>query len=73
MEVLSKSQTAAHREAQRARVLLLAADGVANTTIAKTISVTPMTVRTWRARFTEDGLAKLGKMRAGLGRKPIIP
>lgn len=34
LRVLSKSQTAAHREVQRARVLQLAADGVANSRIA---------------------------------------
>jgi hypothetical protein len=34
LERLAASQTAAHREVQRARVLLLAADGVANAQIA---------------------------------------
>jgi Homeodomain-like domain len=29
-------------------------------------------VRAWRARFTEDGLAKLGKVRPGRGRKSTI-
>ena len=73
LDVLSKSQTAAHREVQRARVLLLAASGVANSTIAKTVSVTPTTVRAWRDRFQGEGLAKLGKVRSGRGRKPTIP
>ena len=73
LDVLSKSQTAAHREVQRARVLLLAAGGVANSTIAKTVSVTPTTVRAWRSRFEAEGLAKFGRVRAGRGRKPIIP
>ena len=71
--VLSRSQTAAHREVQRARVLLLAADGVANEKIAQTVSVTPTTVRAWRSRFEAEGLAKLGRVRAGRGRKPTIP
>ena len=44
LRVLSRSQTAAHREVQRARVLLLAADGVANSVIAQSVSVTPTTV-----------------------------
>ncbi len=73
LERLSRSQTAAHREVQQARVLLLAADGIANTAIAKTVSVTPMTVRAWRMRFEAEGLAKLGRVRAGRGRKPTIP
>lgn len=71
--VLSKSQTAAYREVQRSRVLLLAADGVANSVIARTVSVTPTTVRAWRARFESEGLAKLGRVRVGRGRKPVIP
>ncbi len=73
LEKLSRSRTAAHREVQQARVLLLAAGGVANTVIAKTVSVTPMTVRAWRMRFEAEGLAKLGRVRAGRGRKPTIP
>ena len=70
LAVLSKSQTAACREVQRARVQLLAAGGVANSTIAKAVSVTPTTVRAWRSRFEAEGLAKLGKVRSGRGRKP---
>jgi transposase len=30
-------------------------------------------VRVWRSRFSEEGLAKLGKVRAGRGRKSSIP
>jgi transposase len=69
---IAKSRTAAVREVQRARVLLLAADGVANSRIAEQVGVTPTTVRAWRARFAEEGLAKLGKVRSGRGRKSII-
>ena len=72
LEALSVSRTAAHREVQRARVLLLAADGVANTLIASRVGVTAMTVRSWRARFTEQGLTKFAKVAAGRGRKPTI-
>jgi transposase len=72
LEQLSRSQTAPHREVQRAKVLLLAADGVANTRISADIGVTPVTVRAWRARFLEDGLAKLGQVREGRGRKASI-
>ncbi len=73
LEVLSRSQTAAYREVQRARVLLLAADGIANSSIAVKVSVTPTTVRAWRSRFEAEGLSKLGRVRAGRGRKPVIP
>jgi transposase len=51
LERLSVSRTAPLREVQRARVLLLAADGVANTLIADRLGLTPVTVRSWRTRF----------------------
>jgi transposase len=73
LEVLARSQIAPHRQVQRAEVLLLAADGVANTRIAARVGVNASTVRAWRARFAEDGLAKLGKVREGRGRKSTIP
>lgn len=73
LEVLARSQTAPHREVQRARVLLLAGDGVANVAIASMVGVAPATVLAWRRRFEVEGLARLGKVRAGRGRKPTIP
>lgn len=73
LEVISRSHTAAHREVQRARVLLLAADGTANTTIAEQVGTTVKTVRAWRTRFEDEGLTRLAQVRAGRGRKPSIP
>ena len=73
LQVLARSQAAPHRQVQRVEALLLAGDGVANTQIALRVGVKAATVRAWRARFAEDGLAKLGKVRAGRGRKSSIP
>ena len=73
LEVIAKSQTAPHRQVQRAKALLLAGDGVPNARIAERAGVTTTTVRSWRARFEAEGLAKLGKVRAGRGRKSSIP
>jgi len=72
LTVLARSSTSAHREVERARVLLMAADGVANSQIAANVGVTPVTVRSWRARFADEGLAKFGQVRQGRGRKPGI-
>ena len=72
LETLSRSQTAAHREVQRAQALLLAAQGVSNTGIAERVGVSPSTVRAWRDRFAEQGLAKFGQVAAGRGRKPSL-
>jgi transposase len=73
LEVIAKSQTAPHRQVQRARTLLLAADGTANARIAVQVGITVTTVRAWRSRFEQEGLARLGKVHAGRGRKPTIP
>ncbi len=73
LEVIAKSQTAPHRQVQRAKALLLAGDGVAHARIAAQIGVTSTTVRSWRARFEAEGLARLGKVRSGRGRKSSIP
>ena len=72
LAILSRSSTAPHREVKRAKVLLMAADGMANSTIAATIGVTPVTVRSWRGRFAIEGLSKWGQVREGRGRKPGI-
>src|SRR6266568_822709 len=73
LEVLARSQTAPHRHVQCAEALLLAAAGMANTRIAARVGVNASTVRAWRGRFAQDGLAKLGKVRDGRGRKSSIP
>jgi transposase len=73
LAVLARAQSAPYRQVQRARALLLAADGVANTRIAAAVGVTPVTVRAWRQRFAAEGLAKLGEVRGGRGPKPSIP
>ena len=71
--MLARSGTVPHRQVQRARVLLAAAGGEANTRIAERVGVTVVTVRAWRRRFEETGLADLGVVHAGRGRKPSIP
>jgi len=72
LESLSRSHTAPHREVQRARALLLAGQGLANTGIAAQVGVSPSTVLAWRDRFAEQGLAKFGAVAKGRGRKPTI-
>jgi Winged helix-turn helix len=73
LESSARSQSGAHREVVRAKALLMAADGMANTAIAASLSVSPASVNSWRDRFVEEGLAKLGQIRKGRGRKPSIP
>jgi transposase len=73
LESVARSQSGAHREVVRAKALLMAAEGSANTAIAQALSVSPASVANWRARFAADGVAKLGQVRKGRGRKPSIP
>jgi len=73
LEGLVKSTTSPHREVVRARALLLAADGVANSRIASEVGVSVVTVRAWRERFEQEGLAKFAQVREGRGRKASIP
>ena len=73
LEKLARSRTVKHRDVQRARALLLASDGVANTRIGAEVGVSPTTVSNWRGRFAVEGLGLFGPIRPGRGRKPSIP
>ena len=48
--------------AQRARILLLAAEGHSNTEIGRLVGVSLPTVRLWRGRYTDGGLEALGDL-----------
>src|SRR5215213_3493502 len=59
LEAWTRRRTSAQALAQRARIVLLAAEGLANTEIAERLGVARATAATWRARFAEhrlDGL-----------------
>src|SRR5665213_3617318 len=73
LEKLIRSRTAPHRDVQRARVLLMASDGFANTRIAGEVGVSAATVGNWRERFSQDGLKQFSAVRPGRGRRPSIP
>jgi len=68
---LSRSRTAAHRQVQRARVLLRAADGAPSTRIAADVGVSATTVKNGSpagsvGRFTRlDGRVGVGSTRRG--------
>jgi hypothetical protein len=56
---LTRSSSVRAGLAQRARIVLLAAEGVSNTAIAARVGVTGQTVVGWRGRYEEGGLAGL--------------
>src|SRR5919199_211852 len=72
LETLSRSRSAAHRVVQRARVLLLAADGVSNSEISEVCGVSRPTVLAWRNQFDKEGLTGFGEVAKGRGPKPSI-
>src|SRR6266498_3226615 len=72
LDALARSQTLPFRVVTRARVLLLAADGLSNVDIAEVAGVSRPTVLAWRADFAERGLVDFGEVRSGRGRKPSI-
>lgn len=51
-----RAQTTAHRDRQRAQVVLLAADGVPGTQIAEMVGLSQQSVCKWRIRFRDRGL-----------------
>jgi transposase len=59
LERLTRSATGPAASAQRARIVLLAADGEANFVIAVRVGVSRPTVNLWRARYAELGMAGL--------------
>ena len=72
LKKLTRSGSAKHRDVQRARALLLAADGMANTRIGAEVGASPTSVTNWRERFAAEGLGLFGPVRSGRGRKPSI-
>jgi transposase-like protein len=58
---------------QRARILLLAAEGVANSKIAERLGVPRPTVIAWRKRYAQEGLTGRPADRARRGRPDRAP
>lgn len=56
---LSRSRSMPHALVRRARIILLAADGSSNTTIADKLGLSKPTVGLWRRRFLDQGLIGL--------------
>ena len=73
LERLAKSTSRSHRAVLQARGLLLASEGVANYEIARRVGVCSNTVRSWRRSFPQRGVAGVGVIRPGRGRKPWLP
>ena len=73
LERLARARSAPHRQVLRARVLLLAADGVANAVIADEVGVTPVTVRAWRTAVRRRRVGRAGEDPRGSGPQALDP
>jgi transposase len=71
LEALTRSSSVRAGLAQRARIVLLAADGLPNAEIARRTGTSRPTVVGWRARYDEGGIRALGD-RPRSGRPPEI-
>jgi len=69
---MARSSVLPHRKVVQASALLLAADGIANEQIARDCATNPDTVRAWRRKFESGGVAAVGCIAPGRGRKPQI-
>ena len=59
LEARARKRTAEHRDVLRARIVLAAANGEQNATIAQRLGIALNTVIKWRKRFFEEGMAGL--------------
>jgi transposase len=59
LEKTVRKLTATQREVTRARIVLMAADGLSNHEIARRLGCSRYTVWQWRKRFFEEGLGGL--------------
>ena len=70
LSALTRSPSVQAGLAGRARIVLLAAEGVSNTEIARRSGVTRQTVISWRARYEAGGIAALEDLERS-GRPPV--
>src|SRR4051794_25075889 len=68
---LTRSSSAPAGHVQRARMVLLAAEGVSNTEIGRQIGMTRQTVIAWRARYEAGGIEALADLPRS-GRPAVI-
>lgn len=70
LEKWSRSRVGVVRLAERARIVLMAADGRTNREIGISLGITEGKAARWRGRFIKQGLVGIEKDAPGRGRKP---
>jgi len=72
LEARSRRYTSPYRDVIRAKIVLMAAEGLENATIASRLDLPFQIVSKWRKRFFEEGLPGLEE-RPRTGRRPVFP
>ena len=72
LEDRSRRYTSPYRDVIRAKIVLMAAQGLENKTIASRLDLPFQIVSKWRKRFFEERLAGLEE-RSRSGRSPVFP
>src|ERR1019366_941499 len=72
LEQWARSRSLPVRQAQRARIVLLAADGMQDLQIAAAVNVSNQKAARWRKRFLQKGVSGLEKDASRPGRTPTI-
>jgi transposase len=72
LKALVRRPTAQQRQVTRARIVLLAAAGLANAAIARRLGIAPNTVGKWRKRFCQEGFDGLADRKRS-GRPRAFP
>lgn len=72
LEARARRHTLPYREVVRAKIVLMAAEGLGNDEIAARLDTRREVVSKWRKRFFEQGLPGLEE-RPRAGRPPAIP
>jgi transposase len=73
LEQWARSRSLPVRQVERARVVLLAAEGKSDLEIAASLRISNQKAARWRKRFLKLGLPGLEKDAPRPGRKPVIP
>jgi len=72
LEARARRYTLPYRDVVRAKIVLMAAEGLDNEEIAARLDTNRVIVSRWRKRFFEQGLAGLEERPCG-GRPPVFP
>ena len=72
LEGIANGRRSQVRHAERAKMILLAADGVENVEIGRRLGVSRVTVATWRNRFAASRLEGIAKDLPRSGRRPTL-